>query len=169
MKRGLYIVYAFLFLMNAINCKTTKPSAIGSVNDRDSVQASNKIVQGTKATKVEGVYGENIIPGLIGLPPYRVSISFYSIGSGINHQALEKWKTFVSDFEKAQNVKISVEEYHWGREGEVDFCLPMINIIKDKQQTFVRQLKEAFANEKMVTITEYCKYIHRNQQLKITH
>ncbi|MEI6815458.1 MAG: hypothetical protein WCL14_02515 [Bacteroidota bacterium] len=169
MKRGVYIVYVFLFLMNAINCKTAKPSAIGSVNDKDSVQVSNKIVQGTKATLAVGVFDDGWVHGCYGAMAYRVSISFYSIGSGINHDAFGKMKPFISDFEKAKNVKISVEEYHWGREGEVDFCLPMINIIKDKQQTFVQQLKEAFGNEKMVTITEFCECLHKNQQIKITH
>lgn len=53
----------------------------------------------------------------------RVVISFHSRGSGINSAAREKLDEFVENYEAETGVKLAQDNVHWGREGEVDYCL----------------------------------------------
>ena len=47
-----------------------------------------------------------------------IHLSFGSFGSGISYQTLTSIKELLVKFEG-----LSIEKWHWGLEGEVDFCI----------------------------------------------
>lgn len=80
----------------------------------------------------------------------RLVVSFYSIGAGIDlgtHAAFEK---FLGAYPK----KISYELTHWGREGEMDYCLKLDGLSASEQDEFVKKAKELLVKSKLVHIHE---------------
>ena len=72
-----------------------------------------------------------------GLVIYRVLVSFYSIGAGIDIETHDKFKEFLLN----SHPKVMYEEVAWGREGEVDYCFRLFGMNKEDQQTFITDLK----------------------------
>ncbi|MEW6470341.1 MAG: hypothetical protein AB1458_15610, partial [Bacteroidota bacterium] len=50
---------------------------------------------------------------------YRLHISFYSTGGGIDSDAHQKFTDWL------QTRAVNMEQHYWGREGEVDYCLKL--------------------------------------------
>ncbi len=69
---------------------------------------------------------------------YKVLVSFYSIGAGIDIEAHDKFKEFLMN----SHPKLVYEEAAWGREGEVDYCFRLFDMNKEDQQTFITDLKK---------------------------
>lgn len=84
----------------------------------------------------------------------RLIVSFYSIGTGINSQARNRFIEYISRYEKAKAVKLAKEEVHWGREGEVDYCLQLKEIRPKERQKFILKIRSLLKNAKYVRIEE---------------
>ena len=81
---------------------------------------------------------------------YRLTLSFYSIGEGIDNDNMDKWVEFLDKHSPA----VLYEKVGWGREGEIDYCL-MLNELKPKEQEeFVADAKK---------LLEKCKHVHINE------
>lgn len=85
---------------------------------------------------------------------YRIIVSFISIGQGPDIKAKGEFKNYISNFEQNQNVKIRYEEIHWGREGEVDYCMKLSELNAIQQISFVDGIKNMFNGNKLVFIKE---------------
>ncbi|MBV9959140.1 MAG: hypothetical protein JO360_12005 [Acidobacteria bacterium] len=84
----------------------------------------------------------------------RLIVSFYSICCGIDLPAKEKLDGFISQYEKRNRKRIAKSTVHWGKEGEVDYCLPLSNLSGKEQRRFISQVRSLLRGSKQVNIKE---------------
>ncbi|HEX2900566.1 MAG TPA: hypothetical protein VHS96_12670 [Bacteroidia bacterium] len=84
----------------------------------------------------------------------RLSVSFISIGGGIDFKAKQKYDTFVIDFGKRNKTKLAHETVGWGREGEVDYCFSLTELKELQRAAFVEETKALFNGNELVQIKE---------------
>ncbi|MCC7303547.1 MAG: hypothetical protein IT233_12980 [Bacteroidia bacterium] len=86
---------------------------------------------------------------------YRLVLSFYSIGSGIDNAHHEKWVELLNK----HSPVLLYDKAGWGREGEVDYCLMLKELKPDEQVKFIASVKELLVKCEWVHIEEYkpCK------------
>ncbi len=94
---------------------------------------------------------------------YRFTVSFNSIGTGINHQAKGEFDHFILKFNEKFNVRIMPEIVKWGREGEMDYCLKLNELNTQQQNQFISQTKELLKNSSYVRYTENSTCVHKRQ------
>ncbi len=85
---------------------------------------------------------------------YRLTVSFISIGGGIDGKAKAKYDNFVLEFAKKNNVKLPHETVTWGREGEVDYCFKLTELDQNKQAEFVKESTGLLTGNKRVIFKE---------------
>ena len=88
---------------------------------------------------------------------YRVVVSFISKGNGINNQIHEQFENFV----KNNSKKPVMENYRWGREGEIDYCLQLNELSKKDQIKFIDEVKKIIGSSDVVLVTENAPCIHK--------
>lgn len=88
---------------------------------------------------------------------YRLWVSFYSAGEGIDLATIEQFKKFID----SQAKKIAYEETSWGREGEVDYCLKLSELNSAEQADFIKNAKELLSKSKLVHVEENKKCVHK--------
>lgn len=87
----------------------------------------------------------------------RMVVSFISKGNGINNQIHEQFEKFVQGHPK----KPIMENYRWGREGEIDYCLQLKELSKKDQVKFVDEVKKIIGNSDVVLLTENAPCVHK--------
>ncbi len=85
---------------------------------------------------------------------YRFSVSFYSIGTGINYKAKEEFLALVAAFEKRKKVNLPYETVQWGREGETNLCFNLADLNEEQQKTFIVESKDKLKNAVNVRCSE---------------
>lgn len=88
---------------------------------------------------------------------YRFSVSFISIGSGIDHKAKNRFVEFISQFNSNNKAVIEPEVVAWGREGETDYCFKLSEVNAAQQIKFIEETKELLKSSKDVRYNENCK------------
>lgn len=83
---------------------------------------------------------------------YRLIISFFSIGEGINLKTNEEFEKFLSSY----TPKIKHELITWGREGEKDYCFKLTELTDVQQEEFVRKAKEVTTKKVHIKENEKC-------------
>ena len=138
MKTIIHLTICSLLFVTATACKNKKNATAAS-------KTANQAAASTSST-----------------PPaedsYRLVVEFFSIGQGID----QKTQT---DFEKllsSNTKKIAYEPTHWGREGEVDYCLKLSELSTGEQAEFVKKTKEMLSTSKLVHISENAKCVHKH-------
>jgi hypothetical protein len=71
---------------------------------------------------------------------YKVSVNFYSIGSGINLKAMDEVKTFLNAFQTSHENRLQYETIYWGKEGEQLIYFDLQQISAEDQITFTDSL-----------------------------
>jgi hypothetical protein len=87
-------------------------------------------------------------------PHYRFTVSFISIGTGIDAKAKQEFLDFVQAFNTKNNVDVQFEKTSWGREGETDYCLKLSELKEEEQTRFIAEAKEALKNSTRVRYKE---------------
>jgi hypothetical protein len=87
---------------------------------------------------------------------YRFSVSFISIGSGIDHKAKKQFVEFISQFNSKNKASIEPEIVSWGREGETDYCFKLSGLNAAQQTKFIQETKEQLNASKNVRYNENC-------------
>lgn len=82
--------------------------------------------------------------------PVRLGVSFFSQGEGIDHVAKDAFEKFLTGYPK----KIAYEPMHWGREGEVDYCLGLTELSAAEQADLVKQAYVILGRSPRVHIKE---------------
>lgn len=97
---------------------------------------------------------------------YRFTVSFISIGSGIDHQAREEFMVFIKQFSEQNSVTIRTEKSSWGREGESDYCMKLEELTSEQQEKFITATKDILKNSKRVRYRENstCRAGRRSDQ-----
>jgi hypothetical protein len=81
-------------------------------------------------------------------------VSFISIGTGIDLEALKLCKKFIADYETKNRTTITYTEASWGREGEKDYCF-LLN--KSMEKEFQQQLEKVLIHSSLVRYKYNCK------------
>lgn len=93
---------------------------------------------------------------------YPLFISFYSIGEGINVDALIKFESFLNEFLQKNHLEsIGEEKFNWGREGEIDYCISFKNINQLTIVEFINQTKTLLSGKQNVIIKEQAECVHK--------
>lgn len=61
---------------------------------------------------------------------------------------------YISDYEKEKNVKLAKEEFHWGREGETNYCFKLTELSQNDQESFISKIKSLSMHSKQINIME---------------
>lgn len=125
-----FVLAAGMFYISANSCKSKKQS--GSSKD-----ASSSVQLSTSSPAEE---------------KFRLVVSFYSIGEGIDGQTHEKFVNFV----KGHYKKVSFESIHWGKEGEIDYCLSLKELSAEEQEEFVQRTKDIVGSRVHVMGNKNC-------------
>ena len=94
---------------------------------------------------------------------YRVIVSLISTGQGIDRNAKEKFIVYNDSMAVINHIFTKYEEIHWGREGEVDYCMMLKELNSSKQKIFVDGLKNIFADNKLVFIKENTPCVNKRK------
>jgi len=89
---------------------------------------------------------------------YRLVVQFYSKGEGIDNKANEAFVKFLDSNSK----KIAYEPTHWGREGEIDYCLKLSELSPLEQDEFVKKAKDLLVKSSLVHVNESAKCVHKH-------
>jgi len=92
---------------------------------------------------------------------YRLIVSFISIGEGTDMEAREIMNKIIRSWESKSAKTIIMEEFPWGREGEVDFCFLLNELSAPDQASFAREIRSAFQGRPLIQITEYQASMHK--------
>lgn len=84
----------------------------------------------------------------------RLVISFTSICCGIDHEAKQKLDDFIKQYEKAKGKPLTKSAVHWGKEGEIDYCLQLSELSRKQQKTFISQVRSLIGKSKLVDIKD---------------
>jgi hypothetical protein len=88
---------------------------------------------------------------------YRCTVSFISIGSGIDKDALQKFLLLISRYKDSTGKKLIFESVSWGREGERDYCLRLSELTSEQQGAFIRELRDLLGSSTRVRLAENVK------------
>lgn len=91
---------------------------------------------------------------------YRLSVVFFSIGSGTDNKSMTAFEDFIGEYSGKTGKNIDYERTPWGREGETDYCLRLNELDEKAQADFVKQTTETLKDAKWVHIYENqpCKH-----------
>lgn len=102
-------------------------------------------------SKSQHLAAENtLIPDSI----YRFRVSFISIGSGTDKKAIQQFTQSIEQYNSKKNAHLLPEITHWGREGEIDYCLKLTELTKQEQDKFIAATKELLATSKLIRYYE---------------
>jgi len=143
MKSNLIVL---LSLFALISCRENKNTSNGKPQTTEAQQNDPRASENSSSNpaipvddtssgeKVIRQQGESLMPFII---------SFYSIGQGIDRGQKEKLMAYLESHEKRTGKKMEYSEVHWGREGETDFCFPMIGFSDSEVTDFIKGAKQA--------------------------
>ncbi|MBI3501267.1 MAG: hypothetical protein HY063_05675 [Bacteroidetes bacterium] len=89
---------------------------------------------------------------------YPLVVQFYSKGEGIDSKTNDAFVKFMDTYLK----KISYEPTHWGREGEIDYCLKLSELSSTEQAEFIKKAKDLLAKSTLVHVNDNAKCVHKH-------
>lgn len=92
---------------------------------------------------------------------YRITVSFYSEGSGADSRMMEKYRAFIKEFELAKGVTLTYAVTNWGEEGETDYCFMLSELTPEEQNQFVNDSKAVLKESGLVNIEENVSCRHK--------
>jgi hypothetical protein len=107
---------------------------------------------GTNTQTMSDTTKKNADPGNYGLV-----ISFFSPGNGIDHTTKDAYDKFLEGYKN----KVEVEQYHWGREGETDYCLKLSSLSAAERTDFIAKSKAILEKSNRVHIDENASCVHK--------
>lgn len=174
MKILAYIVLVPLIAVNASKCSSKKPKNDNTTTTTTSTPKDTTATTVTSTTSTpsgEGAAGMNNPPadsiqnaihggtqtGTDPVENYRVTISFASRGSGIDHATQATFLKWMGEFQP----HVVYEETHWGREGEVDYCLKLSELSTKDQERFVKEARSQLGNKDLIFLKENTPCAHK--------
>ena len=137
------------------SCKSQKETAQAPVAPSQPIQSTSGGVLVSDDAKAEALIPE---PGAATQSSkefvYRLIVTFISRGEGTDPTARQTMDTFLKEFQAANGKAIHYEPVAWGREGEADFCFPLVEINSKQQMLIINDLKEKFRNRPLVQFAE---------------
>ncbi len=84
-------------------------------------------------------------------------ITFKSIGSGIDRDS----QTALDNYLEKKGLE--AEKYHWGREGEVDYCINLDTLSQDEKEKRLKEINEILQNGSWIDIKEDIICLRKNK------
>ena len=134
--RQLSLFVALLILM--FSCKSTK--------DQSNNSSDSKETEETKTTDEIMFF----------------TVSFTSIGSGIQTDAVKKLITTINDYSSDTNLDLNYEIIRWGREGERDYCFNMQSIPGNTRTDVIKTIKNNLVDFSQVQYKSGKECLHQN-------
>lgn len=147
----LFIVLTFLILTPMLSCKSTAPASATQEKEETTGDTSAAQIL-TEDTSVQPK--EESIPQISDSVFCRVMVKFISAGEGINGQARLDLERFQMKFSMDNNLPMRPLRVPRGREGEVDYCYPMIGFPEAKAREFIREVRKIMEPQPLVIIQE---------------
>ena len=173
MKNLWIALFSFLIVFTACTpTTTTNPPAADSlatakvdsplvVNDAATVAtvpgdsaATQPATDASTAPVADGKMANNNAKGSPIVASNRMTISFISMGGGIDHKGKATFEKFVATYEINNKVKLAHETVGWGKEGEVDFCYKLVELKEPKRTDFVNQCKVQVKGNELIQLKE---------------
>ena len=111
-----------------------------------------------KSTKViTNLPDKEVISKEVNEGNYRLIVSFFSPGNGIDHKMKQEYTKFIENYGR----KITFEDVLWGKEGEVDFCFSLKELSGKEQEEFVKTSKELLSKSTRVHVYENTPCRHK--------
>jgi hypothetical protein len=85
---------------------------------------------------------------------FRLVVSFYSKGEGIDYKMRQKFEGFMADALETRKLNLNPLSVPWGREGEVDFCLMLNELTPRQQKDLVAEIKSMMKGHELVRVSE---------------
>lgn len=85
---------------------------------------------------------------------FRLVVSFYSKGEGIDYKMRQKFEGFMADAQATRKLNLNPLSVPWGREGEVDFCLMLNELTPRQQKDLVAEIKNMMEGHELVRVSE---------------
>lgn len=85
---------------------------------------------------------------------FRLVVSFYSKGEGIDYKMRKQFEGFMADAQTARKLNLNPLSVPWGREGEVDFCLLLNELNPRQQKEVIAEIQKMMEGHELVRITE---------------
>lgn len=126
------------------------------IKKANAILAKSKLVNVNENTKCEHA-SASVTPAPTE-DTYRLVVSFYSNGEGIDVKTKEEYVRFLNNYTK----KIAFEPTRWGREGETDYCLKLNELSETDQSEFVKKSKELLNKSTLVHVDENAKCVHKH-------
>ncbi len=117
------------------SCKSKKNATEAATNNNTSTSTST-------STTTEQV--KNLVQ------KYRLIVSFYSIGTGVNGNAITKLDNFLSKHPKKPQSEI----LRRGREGETEYLFNLKELSDSEKVAFITEIKNLIGNLELVRIEE---------------
>lgn len=157
------VLFVALFLM--FSCKNNKDATKAPAANPENASISTVVAEttapaATPASETMTVAKTDTIPS----DNYRLSVSFYSIGSGIDGEWMLKFEESIGTYSQHINKTIDYERANWGREGETDFCLRLTELTPAQQSDFIAKTKDLLKTAKWVNIFENQPCRHKRKR-----
>ena len=152
-----YFSIIALALVLGTSCKSPKE---GSTVATDTSKTGT---QGTTATTTAST-PKNAGTATAADSLYRLTVSFYSIGSGTEHEFITGFEDKIGSYSAKIGKNIDYSKSHWGREGETDFCLSLKELTNDQQAEFVEITKNYLKDAKWVHVNENAPCLHQGRR-----
>jgi hypothetical protein len=88
---------------------------------------------------------------------YGFVVSFYSPGNGIDAATKDAYDKFLEGYKD----KVEVEQYRWGREGEIDYCLKLSKLSAAEKKDFIAKSRALLEKSQKVNISENAACVHK--------
>jgi hypothetical protein len=136
-------------LMLCFSCKNnTKVSSTPPPSTTNQVSSN---------VNVQTVYEQPIKIETKALPDtmlYSLVVSFYSIGSGIDQPIAQEFDYLVKDYQEQFGDHFSAERIRWGREGELDYCIQLVEMKPENRKQFRERADVILKKSVHVHVTE---------------
>ena len=87
-------------------------------------------------------------------PDKALSVSFNSIGSGIDYKAVTALDKYIEQFQTAEKITLAVTKNQKGKEGEQSYCINLKPLKAAQQTKFIDGAKQVLSAGKWVTVAE---------------
>ena len=164
MKKIMSSALMLAILIAAVSCKSSKKNP--NTNVVEEVKLSDAAVQTEpvevtyadpkqqKAHEANMAKEEAPVVEKEKIISYPLSVSFFSIGTGTDGPMMQRFKDFITKYNKEYNVELVYELNNWGREGEVDFCFQLTELSSNQQAEFIGKSQKLLAESKLVHVAE---------------
>lgn len=86
-------------------------------------------------------------PQILDHPEQYFTVSFYSPGDGIDHEAENMLLNTIDKYTK-QGHSIGFTVVHWGKEGERDYCFALQKLMPEVYNTFLKEINTQLSGRK---------------------